>query len=71
MAYNENTKRTDSTNCVEHRWDRSGTKLVSTGVVTHHRCNNCLAMKITWSTDVLENGNWVTKSDTQIVEPKF
>ena len=71
MAYNEKTKRTDSTNCAEHAWGRNGSKLVSTGVVRQHRCNNCLALKITFQSDFFIDGEWISKEDTQIIEPNW
>jgi hypothetical protein len=71
MAYNNLKRSDDNKNCTEHRWPKSydGAAMRSIGTVTHAQCNNCLALKITWTSDELVNGVWIKVQDERIVEP--
>lgn len=61
-------------NCKEHKWPRSspGGHFRSIGSVIYEQCNNCLAMKINFSTLVAnDDDGWTEVRDEQIVEPRF
>ena len=68
MAYANN--RTDNKNCAEHRWPNGGNRAIrSIGSVSHEQCNNCLAVKITWTSDEKINDVWTKVFDEKIIEP--
>lgn len=73
MAFNTETRRTDSSNCKMHCFPKSqpGGHVSAPGSVSHQYCNNCLAVKISWSGNVLINGKWEVLTDERIVEPEF
>jgi hypothetical protein len=73
MAYDPTTQRTTSENCAEHRWPRyqPGGSMRSIGTVTYEQCNNCLAMRVVFTTDLKIDGKWHRVSETKIVEPNF
>ena len=72
MAYDEKTKRSNSDNCEAHIWPRHyGGSFSSIGRVDYMQCNNCLAMRIIFSTDVRVAGEWIRVTQTQVVEPTF
>ena len=58
---------------IEHRWPKTspGGDIRSIGNVWNEQCNNCLAVKLTFETDIDLNGEWVRITDTQIIEPNF
>jgi hypothetical protein len=60
-------------NCESHTWPNSarGGSQRSIGVVEYEQCNNCLAMRLLYKTDVKINNEWVRLTDTKIVEPNF
>ena len=58
--------------CIEHCWPRSAPYAMtsSVGRVEYQFCNECLAMKIVFSTDVRNSmGEWEIVSEVKIVEP--
>jgi hypothetical protein len=72
MAYDEKTG-SNAENCTVHMWPRGrpGGSMRSIGNTEHEQCNNCLAMRITFSTEVRIDGVWTRLTDTKIVEPQF
>lgn len=60
-------------NCEMHTWPlgRSSGIYRSIGSVEHTQCNNCLAMRIRFLTDVNVDGKWLTVEQEQIIEPVF
>ena len=73
MAYDEKTKRSNHENCATHTWPRhrGGGSISAAGNIEHQQCNNCLALRIIFTADVLIGGEWRRVTDTQIVEPDF
>lgn len=74
MAYNPETRRSDNSNCKEHRFPSmglAGGSIRSIGSVLYVECNNCLALKVMWKTDQLINDKWVQLSDEIVIEPNF
>ncbi len=72
MAYNEKLNRCDANNCVEHRWPKSGGMThLGIGKTEMMRCNNCCAVKVIYSADFFENGQWIEKHDEKIIEPDW
>ena len=72
MAYDKESGRSNSENCADHMWPRTeGSSIRSIGRASYAQCNNCLAMRITFKTHVLSDGQWSIVTDTQIVEPHF
>ena len=60
-------------NCTEHMWPRmyAGGSLSSKGRLEYEQCNNCLAMRIRFATDLHIGDKWVRVTDTKVVEPTF
>lgn len=60
-------------NCEMHIWPlgRPSGVCRSIGSVEHTQCNNCLAMRIRFLTDVNVDGKWLTVEQEQIIEPVF
>jgi hypothetical protein len=58
---------------IEHRWPKTspGGDIRSIGNVRHHQCNNCLATKLIFETDIYVDEKWVRITDTQVIEPNF
>lgn len=71
MAYDPVTHRDDALPCAEHRWPKNqpGGCLRSCWRLEYQHCNNCPAMKLTWTIDVLVAGEWRTVTDEKVVEP--
>ena len=59
--------------CTEHMWPRCGPSgsIRSIGKVEHEQCNNCLSIRVTFTTDLLVGKNWVRFTETKVVEPTF
>ncbi len=60
-------------NCDVHIWPKClpAVSNRTIGRVEQRQCNNCLAVKISFSCDVHHDGEWIFVKNEQIVEPKF
>lgn len=73
MAFDEKTKRSDHYNCTAHVWPkhRPGSCWRGPGKIEYQHCNNCMAMLVTWSADVMKDGKWILLKQTRVVEPDW
>jgi hypothetical protein len=60
-------------NCETHMWPRSrpGGSMRAIGTVEYEQCNNCLAVRVKFLTDILREGVWVRVEEERVMAPVF
>lgn len=73
MVFGESMSEILGPNCSKHMWPRIGPSVAhrSIGGAGLEQCNNCLTVKLTFSTYQLRSEGWVKITVEQIVEPDF
>lgn len=60
-------------NCAVHTWPHThpGGSSRAVGSIEYQQCNNCLALKIKFTTHIQAGTGWLKVEQEQLIEPAF